>query len=54
MHPRFEVAVGALALQQGVAEEEDAVAGADLKGRLGGEGDGDEEQEGEERAHGKK
>ena len=51
-HPRFQIAVGALALQQRVAEEEDAVAGEDFKRRRGGAGDGEGEEEDEEGAHG--
>ena len=52
--PRLEIAVGALALEEGVAEEEDAVAVLDFK-RLGGareEGDEDEEGDEEGEAHG--
>ena len=45
VHPRFQIAVSALALQQHIAEEKHAVAGEDLKGRLGGAGGGEGEEE---------
>ena len=45
VHPRFQVAVSALALEQHVAEEKHPVAGEDLKGRLGGAGGGEGEEE---------
>ena len=56
VHPRFEIAVGVLAFEEGVAEEEDAVAFHDLEGRGVGGAEGreeEDEQEGEEAgAHG--
>ena len=53
VHARLEVAVGALALEQGVAEEKDAVAILDFK-RLGGaeRGEAEEQTRGKERTHG--
>ena len=51
-HPRFQIAVGALAFEEGIAEEEDAVAGEDFKRGVGGAGDGEGEEEDQEGAHG--
>lgn len=50
VHPRFQITVSALALQQRIAEEKHAVAGEDLERRGRGRGRGREESEGPEEA----
>jgi hypothetical protein len=57
VHARLEVAVGAFPLEQGVAEEKDAVAILNLKwlGGMKGGGDDEKKAQGKEGAeHGKR
>jgi hypothetical protein len=52
VHPRLEIAVGPFALEERIAQEEDAVTVFDLERLSGTGGEGEGEEERAEEAHG--